>query len=161
MTTYKRKISKRITTICDFLDNNKITYDLCCDHGLIGLEAHRTKNIPKVIFVDQIKHITEDLEKKLNQYCDKPYEVICSPCENIELPEANVNIVIAGVYAATIYQFIESAMTAGKHTLIMSPNSDHGLFIERLKNYNFNIVDQKTVIENHRRQLIVKALGPH
>lgn len=55
-----QNLSKRIQKILSFVSvDSKIVWDLCCDHGIIGLNAKYTGR--RVIFLDQVESITNKL----------------------------------------------------------------------------------------------------
>lgn len=156
---YNRKISGRIEQICQYVDSDKPVYDLCCDHGLIGFFAHKLKNVPKVIFVDQVRHIMDNLQAKIQKFeKDKPFEVLCLPAESITLPETPVTIIAAGVYAPTIYKIIDEVPLARKDDVyIFSPNSDLDNFEKKITDRGFKIISKALVTENNRQYPIYKT----
>jgi tRNA (adenine22-N1)-methyltransferase len=155
---YNRKISERIKAICKYVEDGKTVFDLCCDHGLIGFFAHQKRNVPKVIFVDQVKHITDALALKIAKHAsNEPFEVRCSPAEDIELPEEPVTIIAAGVYAATIYNIITNIPSRRADTYILSPNSDLEDFEQTITNMGITVLEKTSVTENQRNYQIYKA----
>lgn len=156
---YNRKISDRIKALSSFCEKGLVTFDLCCDHGLIGFNAHQDNDFKKVVFVDQIKSITDALKKRISLHAsNQPFEVLCLPAEKISLPDEPVNVIIAGVYAATIFDVIKSVpLSREGDTYIFSPNSDHGIFEKKIENHGLKVIDKVIVEENKRTYPIYKC----
>ena len=156
---YNKQISQRIHKLCDFIIDGLPTYDLCCDHGLIGYTAYETRNIPEVTFVDQIEHITDDLRNKINTYASNhPFKIITAPAERIELTNQPVNVIIAGVHAQSIYNIIKHIpLNRMGDNYIFSPNSDHDYFEKTIENFNLTIDKKETIYENGRHYPIFKC----
>jgi len=59
--------SGRIEAILRYIRPGRPLYDLCCDHGLIGLTALLEKGSSKVYFVDQSLNALRPLQNVLAQ----------------------------------------------------------------------------------------------
>jgi tRNA A22 N-methylase len=77
-------------------------WDLCCDHGHLGLYALNSSSYPEVIFNDIVPHVLADLPA---QFAGRPGRVICSPAEDIGEPLTG-NVVIAGVGGEKIFKIL-------------------------------------------------------
>ena len=91
------QISKRIHSLVNLVPaDTEVVWDLCCDHGIIGQQflAHK-----KVIFIDQVKSITEKLSERLKA-TDIPsqFNIITSSATQIDYKiEETSTFIIAGV----------------------------------------------------------------
>lgn len=139
------KLSNRIQFIFDQLLPGKPVWDLCCDHGYLGLQAYRSGLFPEVCFVDQVPTIITALKSKfLNEYPIESQSIkvnfISSPGEEIT-HEIHGSLVIAGVGAHTIVKILESLCEKGllrAEKLILSPQRhEHWLEDEILKSDMF------------------------
>jgi tRNA (adenine22-N1)-methyltransferase len=114
----------RLKTIYDSLLQKEDIWDVCCDHGQIGLKALETKSFGKVHFVDQVPHIIDLLPKDDNKahYYALPAEELNEKIEG--------TAVIAGVGAYTILSIVQSWEQKGilqARRLILAPQRDPDL----------------------------------
>jgi tRNA (adenine22-N1)-methyltransferase len=114
----------RLKTIYDSLLANEDIWDVCCDHGQIGLKALEANLFGKVHFVDQVPHIIDTLPKDSGKahYYAQPAEELS---ENIQ-----GTAVIAGVGAYTILSIVqawEAKGILGARRLILAPQRDPDL----------------------------------
>jgi tRNA (adenine22-N1)-methyltransferase len=61
------KLTPRLQTIFNSLMLGKPVWDLCCDHGYLGLRCYLSKQFPEVHFVDQVEEIITSLEVKFRE----------------------------------------------------------------------------------------------
>ena len=65
--TSSPKITSRMKLFVDQALKNKDFWDLCCDHGYIGIHALQSENFRCIHFVDQQKHIIKNLNMRFHQ----------------------------------------------------------------------------------------------
>lgn len=92
-------MSNRINTICDLIPNDVITiYDLCCDHGQIGIEAFKRNNNFRVIFVDRVDSITHALHSYIPR--NSNLTVLTKDAKNLKIKSNKKDLfIIAGIGA--------------------------------------------------------------
>lgn len=117
------ELGTRLQTIYDALLSQEEVWDVCCDHGLVGLKALQDSEIPFVHFVDQVPHIIEALpeEEKARYYA--------VPAEELD-QSLGGTVVIAGVGAYTILSIVQAWESKGilqAKRLILAPQRDPDL----------------------------------
>ncbi len=124
------KLSKRMNLFLDYSIDSLPFWDLCCDHGLVGLGSLVfRKNSSHVYFVDQVPHIMTLLQKKINQLYIKPetpHTLYCVPAEELDVDVEGV-VLIAGVGGMTIKTIISTLLKKDRlkaKRLILSPHTD-------------------------------------
>lgn len=127
------KLSLRMNLFLDSALPNVSFWDLCCDHGYVGLGALVLKNQEKsftaVYFVDQVSHIMESLQFKIDHLYHKPnipYELYCLPAEELEV-DLTGTVLIAGVGGFTIKKILSNLISKNKlkaNRLLLSPHTD-------------------------------------
>ena len=158
---YSREVSQRIKTLASYVKDNLMIYDLCCDHGLIGYYASSLKNVPAVIFVDQVPHIIASLQEKIDKFSyDQNFSTICAPAETIKLPPQPVNVIIAGVYSNTILKIAEKVpLNRPEDNYIFSPNSHFESFEKDLSRLNVSVKEKLEILEKNRKFPIYLCSG--
>lgn len=107
------KLSKRLNTIVGLADCSGMNfYDICCDHGLIGLSIIKYKKAKKVIFNDQVSLICERLERKLVSYIPTiEHSVICVDATLLKLDTNNRKfITIAGIGGDLLIKIVKNML---------------------------------------------------
>ena len=147
--------------IYDQLEPGKPVWDVCCDHGHIGLWAQVSGLFPEVHFVDQAAHLVEKLEALfLERLGPGPWEGVGFhgvAAENLHVPVTG-NLVIAGVGGITAREIIEGLHEDGclqASRLILAPHGDEEWLKESdclIKNYALHSVH--SVVEKRRERSI-------
>ncbi len=108
-------------------------WDVCCDHGYVGIGALYTKRFSHVHFVDQVPHIMHRLDQLIKQSPefeeDFPYSLHTLSGELIE-EEINGTFLIAGVGGMTIKNILSASLkkeTLKAERLLLSPHTDEAL----------------------------------
>lgn len=125
-----------------------VCFDLCCDHGLIGFWMAEKKKAQKIVFVDQVPHITFALEKRCEQFANFPFEVHTLDAREVNITAA-CNVIIAGVYTSTVLD-IATNIAKGAQTsfqLICCPHSDDALLRENLEERGYHFDTKEAVSE--------------
>lgn len=160
-------LSNRLKAIYENLIPQKDVWDICCDHGLLGIAAYRSDNFLDVYFVDQVESIMNSLRDKFyqhgyNESLTKKAHFICASGENIQT-KVSGTACISGVGALSILQILtplekKNALTADR--LILGPHNDEEAFLESIQNSeifkNYKLISQIEVEEKQRlRQIFV------
>ena len=96
-------------------------WDLCCDHGLLGLAALASGKFPEVIFNDSVPHVLTDLEPRLADFANA--RRVLSLAEDIG-ESLTGNLVLAGIGGEKIFNILKSHNSHGRlnaHRLIACP----------------------------------------
>lgn len=134
------KLTPRMQLIYDHLIPGEPVWDLCCDHGYMGLNAYESGLFPEVSFVDQVAPIVQRLEQRFKQYylnSKSSVTVRFFSLPGEELPtEIKGTLVIAGVGAHTIFKIVQalhgrSFLQASK--MIFVPQKDDEKLLELLQ----------------------------
>ncbi len=138
------KLSKRMQCFIENALKDRPFWDVCCDHGYVGLKALESCEFSEVHFVDQVPHIMHRLESLINQSwrikANSKYFLYLMPGEDLEM-EILGTILIAGVGGLTIKTIISSLITANKlkaHRLLLSPHTDEVVLVKYVEDNSFN-----------------------
>lgn len=105
--------SKRIQALINLIDpSTEVLWDLCCDHGKIGLAALEKYPHLKIHFVDQVPSIMDRLKKNLGT--DIPSKTInfhISDIRKLSFPPG-ATIIAAGVGGLLLIEFLEAILPA-------------------------------------------------
>lgn len=108
----KLKTSKRIKAIVNMAEGSyDHVWDICCDHGKIGILFAQQHQIHSIHFVDQVPSITEELKAKLNSYIPKHiyFDVITGPGEKLQIENKQKNLfILAGIGSETIIDILNN-----------------------------------------------------
>lgn len=149
------KLNKRLTTISAFIEDNSNVIDIGCDHGLLGIYLHETKENVKVISSD----INELPLKKAHDNLVK-YGLL----DKIELKLGNGleclsddtdTIIISGMGGLTIIEILQDIKKYPNiKKIVVSPNSDFDLTRKMISKLGFKINKEVLVKENKKYYLV-------
>jgi tRNA (adenine22-N1)-methyltransferase len=136
------KLSPRMRTFLDYALIDNVLWDVCCDHGYVGIKAMESGSFTEVHFVDQIPHIMERLDKLIHQskkIKDHKYFLYTLPGEAI-INEIHGTMLIAGVGGSTIKNilqglFLKKNLKAKR--LLLSPHMDEKIFVAYIDSEEF------------------------
>ncbi|MBF0441064.1 MAG: tRNA (adenine(22)-N(1))-methyltransferase TrmK [Oligoflexales bacterium] len=118
-------LSKRLGTICRFILPGYPLYDICSDHGLVGLYARSIRLVPEIFLVDKSAKATSSLKARCDRYLpeDSMRHIICVDARKWQLLHSRATVVISGVGGATIGEILDTlfAEMPMNHRLILSP----------------------------------------
>lgn len=132
------KLSLRMKTFVEKALEGKPFWDVCCDHGYVGIEAMHTGRFSHVHFVDQVPHIMQRLEKLIKQSpsykADFAYTLHCLSAEKLQT-EIEGTFLIAGVGGLTIKNILSAQLLGGRffpERLLLSPHTDEAVLVSYL-----------------------------
>lgn len=106
--------SKRMQMLVELAFDGEPLWDLCCDHGYIGLFALKSERFSHVYFVDNISHIMKRLEDLIMQSPlqneSHKYSLITSRVEDLDL-EVKGTCIIAGVGGRTVVSILGTLLS--------------------------------------------------
>lgn len=161
------KLSPRLQLIYDQLIPGNPVWDFCCDHGYMGLNAYMSGHFPSVHFVDQVRHIIEQLEKRFQEdhfqeehstqafFLPLAGEEILTPVEG--------NVVIAGVGAFTVEKILRAISARGllraKRLILCPQGGAEKLFLKLREipefDYEFSNEDCKIDERGRVRKILI------
>lgn len=162
------KLSPRMQLIYDHLIPGKPVWDFCCDHGYLGLNAYESGQFSEVYFVDQVRHIIEQLKRRFeDQHFDEASKTqahfLPRAGENITVPVQGT-VVIAGVGPHTISKILNNLVEKKlleADRLILSPHGDDEkllqIFAEN-SDFHYRISNQDCKVEERGRMRKVLIL---
>ena len=130
-------------------------YDLCCDHGMIGLGVYQRDKTKHLYLNDQVKSICDKLKYKIESiysYIPSQISLINKPCETIKFVN-NSTICIAGVGYDTIIRILENVPKDAQ--LIISSHTKQ----QKLRHHlisRFKLLEERLVYEGGRFYEILK-----
>ena len=128
----EQKVSPRMSRVCDFVIDGRPTWDLCCDHGLIGLWAWHIHDLPELHLVDRVPEVVAKLEKDLVGRMDLgPLFFHGVDASSLVLPTQPCNVILTGVGFRTMRRIIESVYPdRPQHRVIVSVHAERGMRIK-------------------------------
>jgi tRNA (adenine22-N1)-methyltransferase len=137
----KPKLSKRMLLFLEQAIKHKPLWDICCDHGFVGLGALRDQ-FSEVHFVDQVPHIMDTLRTRLEQYppkTDCKFSLHVIPAELID-QDIFGTCLIAGVGGLTIKNILSALIVNQKlkaQRLLLSPHTDELVLVDFISELSF------------------------
>jgi tRNA (adenine22-N1)-methyltransferase len=150
-------LSQRLQALLDRCLPEQPLWDLCCDHGYLGLEALRTQRFATVIFNDAVEHVLADLRLRIPATTTtQDWRIICKPAEDIA-ESLTGNVVLAGIGGEKIYKILlahSARGTLNAQRLILCPEKDAEWLIQQTIP-NFALLEQMRMAHNrtHRHLL--------
>lgn len=156
----KPKLSNRMECFIEHALKGLPFWDVCCDHGYVGIKALESSAFTKVYFVDQVPHIMQRLEALIKQNFSDIFEdnyFLCTiPAEKIEV-EVKGTLLIAGVGGLTIKTIISELLANNKlkaRRLLLSPHTDELVLVQLIDQENFKslyTLTSRIVMQEGRR----------
>jgi tRNA (adenine22-N1)-methyltransferase len=144
--------SKRIDSLIQLVPaSSQVVWDLCCDHGHIGLGIIETHVKMNLIFVDQVVPIIEKLKSRLNPI---NASVVCKSATLVNFEHSEkCTFLIAGVggdLAIKIIQQILRTNLSTDNSFIISPHNRITLVREYLKSTKLKLRKEILVKDNNK-----------
>ena len=148
-------ISKRLLTIANLVDKNKVVYDVGSDHGLLPCFLVMNGISPKAYAIDN----KEGPLKKAKENIKKLHledRVICKLSNGIDDIEEDVDIItICGMGFYTIKEILEGKDLSKYKKIIVQSNKNVRELREWISNSGYSIVDEKVVFDVHYYEIVV------
>jgi tRNA (adenine22-N1)-methyltransferase len=141
-----------LQTIYDHLIPDLPVWDLCCDHGLLGIKALEEGKSPIAHFVDQSDPVMDVLKFKTQDVNGAHlYHQDAATLKQA----LHGNIVISGVGSHTMIKILEGIQWSEPSRLLLSTNNKQQMLTEYLDQkkwkYDLNLVE-----EGHRKRPVFK-----
>lgn len=151
----KTRLGKRLRALYDAIpDGYDSVWDLCCDHGRLGMALLETHRAPWVHFNDSVPSILTELETQLQRFGAEHYRLHPGPAEALILPKTGRHLlVLAGVgdeLSVRILQSLRQQESAAQFDWLLMPT--HNLFQLRqfLIEQHWGLLNEGWVFENGR-----------
>lgn len=126
-------LSARLRAFLDEALPGAPLWDLCCDHGLLGLAALGSGRFPKVHFVDSSEAAMKLLAGRLSDETRAGFHL--KPAQEIG-EDLTGSVVIAGVGGLLIWKILQALHERGTlkaQRLILGPHRDEVWLADRLR----------------------------
>ena len=157
------KLKGRLEYILSTIENNDgHFYDLCCDHGHLGLNVLKLYDFSKIFLIDQVPVIIEKLSLNIKD-SDIPMperlNIICLDATILKLKENKVNtILIAGIGGDLAIKILENLLPqlSIDDTVIISPHTELLKVRSYLRSSSLRLVSEGLVKERHKYYEVIK-----
>jgi len=140
-----------------------VIWDCCCDHGYLGIKILQKDLCNRLVFVDQLAHIIEQLTDKLTPYNTGKYSLITADAGDLNLNHLQNNLVIiAGVGVETTIQIINSIEVNHpglQIDYIICTSTIKKSLREYLSKNKFGLLAENLVCENKRYYEVLYVRG--
>lgn len=151
------KLSKRLISISNFIDDNSNVIDVGCDHALLDIYLFKNKKNIKLIASDVGSGPLKQAKYNIEKYnCDIKVKL----GYGISTIEDNIDtVVISGMGGDTIIDILEKDKDKllNVEKLILSPQSEWMNVRRVISSLNFYISDEKLIEDNGKYYLIIVA----
>ncbi|RDH85918.1 MAG: hypothetical protein DIZ80_00125 [endosymbiont of Galathealinum brachiosum] len=168
------RLGPRLNTILEFITRVQqdkpypCIWDCCCDHGYLGIKILSENLCEKLVFVDQLPHLIEQLSNRLTPFCtdnDKigNYELITADAGDLCFDAQQRHLVIlAGVGGETSVEIvtgIEQNHPDVQVDYIFCPSASHNALREYLAINDFGLMFETLTCEKQRYYEIMYVKG--
>ena len=154
----KDNASERILTICRSLLCHRPIYDMCCDHGIIGLYAFYEGGFPSLHLIDSSQSVIDSLNQRLSYYGLKDDKIFVyhKDAASMDIRQKSSNIVIAGIGAKNMVKILDNLLPRlkGAHRLILGPQTQIAFMENYLASLNTEGFSVRAASEKKRQRFI-------
>ncbi|MDH5426075.1 MAG: tRNA (adenine(22)-N(1))-methyltransferase TrmK [Gammaproteobacteria bacterium] len=129
-------------------------WDCCCDHGYLGLKILQNNLCEKLIFVDQVPHIIQNLSLKLGSFCSDQYELFTVDAGELSFESHQRHLVIlsgvGGECMVDIIRAIAGRQGDASIDYIFCPSASTNALRKYLNSQNFTLLSETIACEKKR-----------
>ena len=150
-----RRLTPRLQHIKDWIDKQKPyddIWDLCCDHGRLGLHIHQTHPSTQVHLIDKIPSIINKLKIKYKTRIDPRLHIQALDAQEIRLTtNSRQLLIIAGIGGGTAKNLLQSILSNPKNQqqlridVILSPNAHTFELRSYLRDESFSSIKEEFI----------------
>jgi tRNA (adenine22-N1)-methyltransferase len=143
------RLSPRMKIFLHYSQKGQPFWDICCDHGYVGIGALKSGEFGVVHFVDQVPHIIERIRQLMSQ--SHNYQSENGKKENVHyfyhsLPGETIDrdvfgtILIAGVGGLTIKNILSALLQKERckaERILLSPHTDEAVMVNFISSEYF------------------------
>lgn len=149
-------LSKRLETIASMIPSDYEVIDIGCDHALLDIYLTQKGN-NHCIASDMRSSVIEIAKKNIQSYqLDHQIEIIQSDGLNNIVPSKKAIAVLAGMGTSTILSILNTSKVYLFSYLIIQTNNEWEKLRKTFSQKGFCLVEEKTVLENHKYYIIMK-----
>ena len=153
-------LSKRLSKIKSYYENERHVWDIGCDHGDLGLSFSYYDSVEAIHLVDPSSKVIDQLKLKLKDSYITKRQIFVHKIEGqkVEVHQKNNIIFIAGMGGKEIGEIIQSLLPVIDSTskIIISPHKNILELRVLLNQLPISLIDEDLVFENNQYyQLIV------
>lgn len=147
------KISKRLKTICDYINQNSRVIDIGCDHAYLDIYLAKEKKCT-CIASDINKKALENAKKNIQKYnLENIIETKLTDGLNDINVKKNDIIVISGMGTNTIKKILTNKKLS--NNIIISSNNEIIELRKFMCSINYYIKDEKYILDNGKKYIII------
>ena len=154
-------LSKRFEQLLTMILPGQPLYDLCCDHGLLGLAALDRGLVPAVSLIDRSPSVIATLKERCQIYLepDSRRMIMCMNGSDLQPVSGPATIVIAGVGGQTIVDILEGIYCDRplEQRLLLGPHRGEAKLLDWLSEQGWEIQQRKLVIEKGREHSLLQV----
>ena len=153
------KISKRLKTISDLLNDNINVIDVGCDHALLDIYLFNNKKNINIIASDVRPGPLEQAKKNIEKYGCKNIKVkLGNGIDTIE--SVTDTIVIAGMGGDTVIDILNNGKDklSNIKTMVISPQSEWTKTREFVTSLGFIIDEEVLLLDKNKYYLIIRFI---
>ncbi len=158
------KISERLKSIANFIDNNSNIIDIGCDHGLLDIYLVQSKENIKIIASDINENALANAIKNIKKYnLEKTIKTIQSNgLNNIDTKNMDT-IIIAGMGAHSIVGILYNNLNKLKNinNIVLQSNNDIDFLRKKIVNIGYYIEEESLIKEKNIIYTIIKFKKGH
>lgn len=134
-------------------DSIEHVYDLCCDHGIIGMAISKTYPNLQVTFVDKVPSIINNLRNKLTAYItlENKFQILCKDATKLKVNANNKNLfIVSGIGGELATDIFNNLYNQDKEAFfIFCIHQKNEYLKEHLIEQKFQVIKSGLVIENN------------
>lgn len=138
-------------------------WDCCCDHGYLGVKILQDELCEKLIFVDKLPHIIDQLSTKLAPFDTGKHELMAADAGDLDFDAQQRHLVIlAGVGGETTVKILSAIKLNHSNVqidYIFCPSTSQKALRAYLRNENFGLDFEDLVCENRRYYEVMFVRG--
>ena len=146
------KLSKRLATIANYVEEESNIVDIGCDHALLDIYLVQTKKNINIIASDINKNALDNAKKniKKNKLQDKIITIESNGLENIDTKNLDT-ILISGMGSHTITGILYTGLSKLKtiNTLILQSNNDLDFLRSKITKIGYYIKEETLVKDSN------------
>lgn len=153
-------LSKRLSKIKSYYENERHVWDIGCDHGDLGLSFSEYDSVDEIHLVDPSSKVIDELKRKLvdSYITNRKIFIHHENGQKIKIEQKNNIIFIAGMGGKEIGEIVLSLLPLIDYTskIIISPHKNILELRVLLNQLPVSLIDEDLVFENNQYyQLIV------
>lgn len=136
-------------------------WDLCCDHGRLGLHLHQSQSLgaAQIHLIDCVPSVINDLKEKCEPFTDSRLQITCADACQLQLPLGGQHLIIlAGIGGETLVKIlagiVENINKQGAYAadtvieFMLSPNLNNFEVRRFLRSNYFELLKEEFVSDN-------------